>query len=153
VVTSDIEIASRNFEVEASQMRIWRLLGKVIFSCLPGMEEIEVADETSFRAIQRTRVAFMEVKMRLKGKIIDITPPHSLAVSLDLEALRGLIVMRQRVTIRVAAVMPERTEVRCRAVLNASSGLPGWLIVGQARPFVKQMFEAMEKRMRYIVAA
>lgn len=152
-MTSGKEIASRDFEVEGSQMRIWRLLGKVIFSCLPGMEEIEVADETNFRAVQRTRVAFMEVKMKLKGEIVDITPPHSLAVTLDLGALGGLIEMKQRVTIGLTAVMPEKTEVRCRAVLSASTGLPGWLIVGRARPFVKQMFEAMEKRMRYIVAA
>ena len=40
-----LEIAERRFEVEASLDRVWRLIGKVIFSCLPGMEQVEILDE------------------------------------------------------------------------------------------------------------
>ena len=147
-----IEIASRNFEVDAPQLRVWRLIGKVIFNCLPGMEEIDIADETHFRAVQRTKVGFLEVKMRLEGELTDVAPPRSLAVNLSVIGLWGFIKMRQKVTIGMTAVGAAKTAVQCQAAATAVSGLPGGLLLSQARPFVQAMFEAMEKRMQYLVS-
>jgi carbon monoxide dehydrogenase subunit G len=146
------EFASRNFEVDAPQARVWRLIGKVIFSCLPGMEEIDVVDEMNFRAFQRMKIAFIEVRMRVKGEIVDITPPRSLAVNLTVEGPRGLVKMKQKVTIGMAATGEGRTAVTCKATAGAMSGLMGWLLLSQARPFVQAMFEAMEKRLHYLVS-
>jgi carbon monoxide dehydrogenase subunit G len=148
----DKEIASRTFEVDAPQLRVWRLIGKVIFSCLPGMEEIDVADETHFRAVQRTKIGFLEVKMRLEGELTDITPPRSLRVALAIVGLGGLIKMKQKVTINMTAVGPVKTAIACRAMASAGGGLFGWVLLSQARRFVQALFEAMEKRMQYLVS-
>lgn len=148
----DEELAWRTFEVDAPQARVWRLIGKVIFSCLPGMEEIDVVDETNFRALQRMKIAFMEVRMRLKGEIVDITPPRSLAVNLAIEGAGGLVRMTQKVTIGMAAIESGRTAVTCKATA-AMSGILGRLLLSQARPFVQAIFEAMEKRLQYLVSA
>jgi carbon monoxide dehydrogenase subunit G len=147
------ELARRTFEVDASPAKVWRLIGKVIFNCLPGMEEIDVVDEKNFRALQRMKIVFMEVRMRLKGEIVDITPPRSLAVNLAIEGAGGLVRMNQKVTIGMSATEAGRTEVTCEATAASMSGWLGWLLLSQARPFVQSMFEAMEKRLQYLVSA
>jgi carbon monoxide dehydrogenase subunit G len=149
---TDREIAGRNFEVDAPQARVWRLIGKVIFSCLPGMEEVEVADELNFRAVQRMKVGFVNVKMRLKGEIVDITPPQSLAVNLTVEGPGGLVRMTQKVAIGMTAIGMERTAIVCKATTSDMGGLSGWVLLSQARPFVDALFEAMEKRLQYLVS-
>ncbi|OPY72132.1 MAG: Carbon monoxide dehydrogenase subunit G (CoxG) [Syntrophorhabdus sp. PtaU1.Bin058] len=146
------EIAARSFEVDAPQARIWRLIGKVIFSCLPGMEEVEVADEMNFRAIQRMKVAFIELRMKLKGEITDITPPESLAVSLTIEGPGGLIRMRQKVTIGITAIGGKKTAVSCKAVANDAGGPFSRLLLARAKLFVQALFKDMEKRLQYLVA-
>jgi carbon monoxide dehydrogenase subunit G len=146
------EIAWRNFEVDAPQVRVWRLIGKVIFSCLPGMEEVEVADELHFRAVQRMKVAGIGVRMRLRGEIVDITPPQSLAVNLTVEAPGGLVKMKQKVAIGMTAIGPGKTAIVCKATTEGIGGLFGWVLLSQARPFVRALFEAMEKRLQYLVS-
>ena len=148
----DREIASRDFEVDAPQARVWRLIGKVIFSCLPGMEEVEVADELNFRAVQRMKGGCVKVRMRLKGEIVDITPPQSLAVNLTVEGPGGLVKMKQKVTIGMTAIGTGRTAIACKATAGGMGALSGWVLLSQARPFVRALFEAMEKRLQYLVS-
>jgi carbon monoxide dehydrogenase subunit G len=62
-------VASRDFVVDASMERVWRLIGKAILSSLPGMEEMEILDENNFRATLKVKVSLLEFKMKLRGKL------------------------------------------------------------------------------------
>jgi carbon monoxide dehydrogenase subunit G len=85
-----IELAKKNFEVEASPERVWRLIQKVIFSSLPGMENLEILDENNFRAILRIKVLGIPLSLKLKVEMTDISPPESFSIKLFLEPPGGL---------------------------------------------------------------
>ena len=63
---ANLLIAERDFVVKTSQERVWRLIGKVIFSSLPGMENVEILDENNFKALLRTRVFGIAVTMKIR---------------------------------------------------------------------------------------
>ena len=142
------EIASRNFVVDASRERVWRLIGKVIFSSLPGMEEVEILDERSFRAFLRIKVSWIELRMRLKGEIVDMTPPHSLAVDLTIVGPGGLFKTNQKVTLDLTAIEARRTAVACKTTAEGGGTLFRGLLRRQARRFAHSTFEAIEKRLQ-----
>lgn len=144
-------LAERRFEVEASQDRIWRLIGKVIFSCLPGMEKIEILDENNFQATLRTKVWLIELCMKLKGEMVNISPPQSFVVKLRLESPRGLFKMNQRVEIATESVEMDRTAIACVAMAERMGILFRVLLFGEARRFARSAFHAMEKRLKDLV--
>ena len=142
------EIAARNFVVGASRERVWRLIGKVIFSSLPGMEQVEILDDTRFRALLRVKVLWLEMAMRLKGEMVDMVPPASFGVNMTVEGLGGLLRMKQKVTIEMASIDKGKTSVACKARAENMGVLLQWLSVRQARRFAQSVFEAIEKRLQ-----
>ncbi len=137
----------RNFLVDASPERVWKLIGKVIFSSLPGMEKMEILDENNFRALLITRVMGVQLTLKLKGEMVDVEPPDSFAVKLFLEGPGGVVKANQRVSF---AMTPEesKTRVACKAVMEQMGVLRGLLLTGQARSFARSTFEAIEKRLK-----
>ncbi len=97
-------MAEKSFEVEASQDRVWRLIGKVIFSSLPGMENMEILDENNFRAVLRMKTLGIPVSVRLKGEMMDVTPPDSFSVRLFIEGLGGLFKADQKVAFAMTSL-------------------------------------------------
>jgi carbon monoxide dehydrogenase subunit G len=142
------EIASRNFVVDASQERVWRLMGKVILNSLPGMEEVEILDERNFHAFLRVKIAWLGLTMKLKGEIVDMVPPDSLVVNIALEGLRGLFRMNQKVTIDITSIDQRRTAVACKAMAEGIGILFQRLFLGQARHFGQSTFASIEKRLQ-----
>jgi carbon monoxide dehydrogenase subunit G len=142
------EIASRNFAVDAPRERVWRLIGKVIFSSLPGMEEMEILDENNFRAILRVKVSFLEFKMKLNGEIVHMAPPDVLAVTINLDGLGGLFKMNQRVALNMTSDGEKKTTVACKAMAKDIGILSRVLFLPQARRFAQSTFENIEKRLQ-----
>jgi carbon monoxide dehydrogenase subunit G len=142
------EIGAKNFVVEASRERVWRLIGKVIFSSLPGMEQVEILDDTSFRALLGVKVLLLEMTMRLKGEMVDMAPPASFGVNITIEGLGGLFRMKQKVTIEMTSIEKGKTAVACRARAEDMGVLLRWLSVGQARRFAHSVFASIEKRLQ-----
>ena len=142
-----IHLADKKFEVGASQERIWRLIGKVIFSSLPGMENVEILDENNFRAILRMKVLGLPVNMKLKGEMVDISPPDSFSVKLLIEGLGGWFQADQKVTFAMTPLEEKRTSVSSMASIENLGFFSRLLLLGQARRFADSIFEAIEKRL------
>jgi carbon monoxide dehydrogenase subunit G len=145
---TDTEIGSRDFVVNASQERVWRLIGKVMLSSLPDMEEMEILDEKNFRAMLRVKVSFLEFKMKLKGEIADMAPPDSLAVNIGLAGLGGHFRMNQKVALKMTSAEGGKTTVACRAMALDMGTLSRVLFLGQARRFAQSTFETIERRLQ-----
>jgi hypothetical protein len=141
-------LEQRNFVVETSQERIWRLIGKVIFSCLPGMENIEILDENNFRALLKARVLGFHVPLKLTGEIVEMEPPDSFAVRLFLEGPGRLFKAEQKVAFIMTAVEEGKTSVVCKATAENLEFLPRLFFIGQARRFARSTFAAIEKRLK-----
>lgn len=143
-----IQLAEKKFEVDASQERVWRLIGKVIFSSLPGMENIEILDENNFRSILRMKVLGFGVNMNLKGEMVDISPPESFSVKLFIEGLGGWFQADQKVTFAMTPVEIKKTLVSSKASIENLGFFPRLFLLGQARRFAASIFEAIEKRLK-----
>ena len=141
-------MAEKSFEVEASQDRVWRLIGKVIFSSLPGMENMEILDENNFRAVLRMKTLGIPVSVRLKGEMMDVTPPDSFSVRLFIEGLGGLFQADQKVSFAMTPLEKKKTAVNCKATVQDLAFLPRLFLLGQARSFANSTFEAIEKRLK-----
>jgi len=142
------ELAKKIFEVEASQERVWRLIGKVIFSSLPGMENLEILDENNFRAILRMKTLGIPLSLRLKGEMTDISPPDSFSVRLFLVAPGGWFKADQKVAFAMTPLKKEKTSVACMATVENLGFLPRLFLIGQAQSFANSTFEAIEKRLK-----
>lgn len=141
-------LVEKEFIVNATPDRVWRLIGKVIFSVLPGMESMEILDENNFRALLRVKMMGAEWVLKLKGEMVDISPPESFSVRLLLEGLGGLVKADQRVALVMTPVENGKTSVACRAAAEGMGFLQRALLTGQARSFARQTFEAIEKRLK-----
>jgi carbon monoxide dehydrogenase subunit G len=141
-------LAQKEFIVNTTPDRVWRLIGKVIFSVLPGMERMEILDENNFRALLRVKMMGSEWVLKLKGEMVDISPPESFSVRLLLEGLGGLVKADQRVALVMTPVENGKTAVACRAATEGMGFLQRALLMGQARSFARQTFEAIEKRLK-----
>jgi carbon monoxide dehydrogenase subunit G len=141
-------LAQKDFVVNAPRERVWRLIGKVIFSVLPGMENMEILDENNFRAILRVKMMGSKWPLKLKGEMVDISPPDSFSVKLFLEGVGGMVKAGQKVSIAMIPVEGTKTSVSCKATVEEMGLLPRTLFSGQARSFARSTFEAIEKRLK-----
>ena len=144
-------LAEREFIVNAPPDRVWRLIGKVIFSVLPGMESMEILDENNFRALLRVKMMGSEWVLKLNGEVVDISPPESFSVRLLLEGLGGLIEARQKVALVMTPLENGKTSVACCAATEDMGFLQRALFTGEARSFARQTFAAVEKRLNELV--
>ena len=145
------EIASRNFVVDASQERVWRLVGKVILSSLPGMEEMEILDENNFKAMLKVKVSFLELRMKLRGEIVEMEAPDALGVKLTVEAPGGLFTMIQKVSVDISSIEQGRAAISCKTVAENMGIFFRVLFLKHARRFAQSTFEAIEKRLQDLV--
>ena len=104
----------KDFVVNAPPERVWRLIGKVIFSVLPGMENMEILDENNFRALLRVKMMGSEWALKLKREMVDISPPESFSVRLFLEGVGGMVKTGQKVAFAMTPVEGGKTSVACR---------------------------------------
>jgi len=141
-------LAEKNFIVDAPPERVWRLIGKVIFSSLPGLENMEILDENTFRALLRAPILGFHVTLKLKGEMVDMEPPNSFSVKLFLEGLGGLFKANQKVTFIMTLMEKGKTSVSCKATVENLAFLPRLFLLGQARRFARSTFGAIEKRLK-----
>ena len=141
-------LAERNFSVGAPQERVWRLIGKVIFSALPGLENVEILDENSFRGILRLKLLGVQMSNRIKGEIVDVLPPESFSVNLFLFGPGGLFTLTQRATFAMKEIDQSKTEITAKATADSVGFLFRFLLIGQARRFARSTLEAIEKRLK-----
>jgi len=124
------------------------LIGKVIFSSLPGLENMEILDENTFRALLRTQILAFRLTLKLKGEMVDMEPPNSFSVKLFLEGPGGLFKADQKVTFTMTPVEQGKTALTCKATVENMGFLPRLFLFGQAQSFARSTFEAIEKRLK-----
>ncbi|MGB9699352.1 MAG: SRPBCC domain-containing protein [Thermodesulfobacteriota bacterium] len=147
----NIVVAEKKFSVPSSAERVWRLLGKVIFSSLPQMENIEILDENNFRAILKTKILGAELNLKVKGEVVDIEPPENLTVRLSLSGPGIFSEIDQRVCFKITAEGKEKAGVECKAILEKIGRLSRFLLGGEIKEFAEGTFAAIEKRLQELV--
>jgi len=143
-------IAERKFVIEASQERLWQLIGGVIFDSLPSLERMEITDENNWRALLRVKLGFIVLNVNLTGQMIGVIPPERLGVRLSIRGKGGIIRLNQRVNIVFTPIDETKTEVACNAVAEGVGTFFKLFLLGQARGFAGSIFDKMEERLKYL---
>ncbi len=147
----NIVVAEKKFSLPSSPERVWRLLGKVIFSSLPEMESIEILDENNFRAILKTKLWGMDIDLKVKGEIVDIIPPKTLSVKLSLIGSGFFSEIDQRVSFTIAEEGKDKTRVECQATAEKIGRLSRMFLLGEIKKFAQATLAAIEKRLQELV--
>lgn len=60
--------------------RVWELLldPEVMKSCVPGVESVEMFDDTEYTVAIHVKMAFVNARFRVRGSIVDMRPPSYL---------------------------------------------------------------------------
>lgn len=146
--TSKAVIVQRQFAIDAPQQRVWSLLARVIYQCLP-LEKMDVVNERLFYAELRWNLALIGLRFHLKVEFVDISPPYFLACILSVK--RGLIQLGPRVTFALRQVNHHRTEVTCTATEENKTGkLMRWAMRRQQQSFAGKMFDSMRARLEQL---
>jgi carbon monoxide dehydrogenase subunit G len=144
----NIILSEKTFEVKASRDRVWRLIGKVIFSSLPGLESVEILDENTFRALLKMKLFGLGIDLKLQGEMVDMLPPESFAVKLFIKGPGGLFATGQKVSFVMTPGDNNWTRVSCKAIVENLGFFPRLILLGQARHFAQSTFESIEKRLK-----
>ena len=144
-------IAEKRLAAEASQERVWDLLGTLIFDSLEGLEKMEIIDENNFRAELKAKAFGLPLTWHLRGEMIDITPPTSLSVQLTAKSKGDLITVVQKITFSLDAVGEGETTLICRAVAEDLPPLMRWAMLGEVKKLAQQIFDTIEERLKQLV--
>ena len=140
-------IAKKQFAIEASQQRVWNLLGRVIYQCLP-LEKMDIVDETTFYADLRWRLAFINIPLRLRGKFVDISPPSFLGCLLSVK--KGIIQRELEVTFRLNPISQDKTEVTCMAEGEETRPPLKWIVKREQQRFAENVFDSIRARLEQL---
>ena len=134
-----MEIAQRKFIINAPRERVWELLGRIIYRSLP-LERMEVVTETSFRAVLNWRLAGLNLPLKVKVSMDDISPPEQLGASIKVK--KGIIDQTVLVSFALTTFAQDQTELVCNAATEGGA-ITTWLLGGQQRRFAGGMFDTI----------
>ncbi len=138
-------IAEKKLAAEASQERVWDLLGTLIFDSLYGLEKMEIIDENNFRAELKTKAFGIPLLWHLRGEMIDISPPNSLGVRLTTKSRWDMITVVQKITFSLNSSGESRSTMVCRAMAEDLAPWIRWFLLGQVKTLTKQIFDSIEE--------
>ena len=110
-------LSQKEIILDASQQRIWSLLGRVIIDSLE-LEKFKARDDRNFKAVMLVKMLFVTVPMQIKGEMVNITPPETMDVLLDVEGFGGTIKLKQTIQFRLTQMDNEKTKLVCSVLLN-----------------------------------
>ena len=143
-------IAERKFVIEASQERLWQLIGGVIFDSLPSLERMEIVDENNWSALLKVKLGLITLNMKLTGQMVEVIPPERLGVRLSIRGKGGIVRLSQKVNIAFTPIDEAKSEVACKAVAEGVGTFFKIFLLGQARGFAGSIFDKMEDRLKYL---
>ena len=138
-------IVQRQFVIEASQQRVWDLLGRTIYRCLP-LEKMNIVNETTAYAVLRWRLGFISLPLNLKLELVDISPPSLLGSKIWVKK-RAIQLASLKVEFTLRPIDKDKTEVICTGMEEDRGTIAGWLVRGQQRSFAEDMFDSIKARL------
>ena len=137
-------------EIKAPRDRVWAFLmdPNEVGSCGPGVESIEVIDETHFRAKAKVGIGFISAKFNVDMEFAELTPPEAATIRAHGQAPGSAVDATAQMRLSDGAdggtVMDWEADVNIAGTL-ASVGAR--LIEGTANKMIGQTFECMKSKL------
>jgi len=137
-------------EIAAPRAKVWAFLidPQQVGGCGPGVESIEVIDETHFKAKAKIGVGFISARFTIALEMAELRPPeqatilaHGQAPGSAVDATAGM---------SLAELGPQRTRMDWSAEVNISgtiASVGARLIQGTAEKMINQTFTCIRTRL------
>jgi carbon monoxide dehydrogenase subunit G len=140
-------LSRQEFELPASQLRVWELLATSILQSLP-ITQSEVVNDTTMRGVITLKLGPIALPQRIVMEVADIEPIRAFATKVTVgEGMMGAVL---GVRYEIAVIDDDRTRVICTANIEEA---PAWMSL--VRPFqakiANDMFAAVRKELERVL--
>ena len=139
----------KSFTIPAPQVRVWELLGRVIYRSLP-LERINLVNEQLFYADVLLKI-IIPLKFHLKVAFNDVDPPRLMVCAISTK--KGPVKVKLKVRFEIQAAGTGRTKVSCRVEEGGLNPLLRIALRGQLSKFAFQTLNSVEKQLYKSCAA
>ena len=151
-------IIEGKFTVQAPIQKLWDMLlePETLGSCLPGAEKIEKIDEKTYDAIVKQKVGPIHVKLKFRNILVDVKPPHHLALEGEGEDVTKLGHMKQKTVVDLQEVGDGHVEVSYKvdvAIVGKLAMFGDRVMRSKAKEVEKEFTENLKEKLKGIATA
>ena len=137
-------------QINASRDKVWAFLidPNQVGSCGPGVESIEVIDDTHFKATAKVGVGFISARFVVNMELVDLEPPYQANIKAHGQAPGSAV--DATATMRLSDGEDGGTKMDWEADVNISGTLASVgarLIEGTATKMIGQTFECIRTKL------
>lgn len=138
-------IFETQFTIQASQERVWDILGIAVMRSLP-LEQMLVADESNFTAILMVPLTLFHLSFSIKASL-DLDPPNSLVCLIQGKSKWGIVQPTLKVSFVLEADGENKTSIRSFARREGSGkrNIMEWVLRGKEKSFTVDILSNVQR--------
>ncbi len=138
----------KQFVIKSSQERVWELLGRTVYRCVP-LEKMNIINETTADAIFRWKLCFLRLPLDIRVQLVDISPPSFLGSKIRVR--KGIFQMAALEAIfALKPIDNSNTEVTCTGIEQKGINVIGQLLRGPQRRFTEDIFNSIRSQLELL---
>ena len=141
---------SGTVEINAPRDRVWAFVTDPdqVGQCGPGVESIEVVDETHFKATAKVGIGFINARFVAQMEMADLVPPERAVIKAHGQAPGSAVDATAQMTLSGAPEGPTRMDWSADVALSGTmASLGSRLIEGTANKMIGQTFDCMRQKL------
>lgn len=137
-------VAEEKFVINASQERVWELVGDAIIGSLQ-LERMQIMDENNFAGIVKVRMGFIRLPLHLKIQLADVASPSSLIAKVIAKTKPAMLTITEETKIVLTPINDNQTEVVAKASVGEMGPLLRPLLFWKVRSFAQDVLGSIRK--------
>jgi carbon monoxide dehydrogenase subunit G len=141
---------SGTVEINAPRDRVWTFVTDPdqVGQCGPGVESIEVVDETHFKATAKVGIGFINARFVAQMEMADLVPPERAVIKAHGQAPGSAVDATAQMTLSGPPEGPTRMDWSADVALSGTmASLGSRLIEGTANKMIGQTFDCMRQKL------
>jgi carbon monoxide dehydrogenase subunit G len=141
---------SGTVDIHASRERVWAFVmdPNQVGQCGPGVESIEVVDDTHFKATAKVGIGFISARFAVNMEMADQTPPDRAVIKAHGQAPGSAVDATAEMTLSGPPEGPTRMDWSADVALSGTmASLGSRLIEGTANKMIGQTFSCMKSKL------
>jgi uncharacterized protein len=141
---------SGTVDINAPRSRVWEFVTdpNQVGQCGPGVESIEIVDETHFKATAKVGVGFISARFVARMEMAEQTPPERAVIVVHGQAPGSAVDATAQMTLSGPPDGPTRMDWNADVALSGTmASLGSRLIEGTANKMIGQTFDCMRNKL------
>ena len=137
-------------EIQAPQDRVWAFLAdpRQVGSCGPGVESVEVIDETHFKVTAKVGIGFINARFVVNVEMADQVPPDRASIKAHGQAPGSAVDATATVTLAGGAAGGTRLDWNAEvSIAGTLASVGARLVEGTANRMIGQTFDCIRAKL------